>query len=112
MTSILQNFMTLADEAYKLLKKVPKGKVTTYKELARALDSKAYRAIGQAMRKNPHAPEVPCHRCVTSNGNVGGFKGKLKGKVIQEKINMLKEEGIVIENKKIINFESVLFKFP
>lgn len=40
---------------YNLLKKVPKGKVTTYKELARALKSKAYRAVGNAMNKNPYA---------------------------------------------------------
>ena len=50
---------SLADKAYDLLRKVPKGRVTTYKEIALALDTKAYQGIGQIMRNNPYAPEVP-----------------------------------------------------
>jgi methylated-DNA-[protein]-cysteine S-methyltransferase len=50
---------TFADKAYDLLRKVPKGRVTTYKEIAHALGTKAYRGVGQAMRTNPYAPEVP-----------------------------------------------------
>jgi methylated-DNA-[protein]-cysteine S-methyltransferase len=50
---------TFADRAYDLLRKVPKGRVTTYKEIAHALETRAYRSVGQAMRNNPYAPEVP-----------------------------------------------------
>ena len=50
---------TFADKAYDLLRKVPKGHVTTYKEIAHALETRAYRGVGQAMRRNPYAPEVP-----------------------------------------------------
>lgn len=50
---------TFADQAYELLRQVPKGRVTTYKEIAQALGTKAYRGIGQAMKNNPYAPEVP-----------------------------------------------------
>lgn len=50
---------TFADNAYDLLRKVPKGRVTTYKEIAHALKTRAYRGVGQAMRRNPYAPEVP-----------------------------------------------------
>ena len=50
---------TFADKAYDLLRKVPKGRVTTYKEIAHALETRAYRGVGQAMRRNPYAPEVP-----------------------------------------------------
>ncbi|MDM7920145.1 MAG: MGMT family protein, partial [Methanosarcina sp.] len=50
---------TFSDKVYDLLRKVPGGRVTTYKELAHALGSKAYRGVGQAMKKNPYAPEVP-----------------------------------------------------
>jgi len=50
---------TFYDKAYDLLRKVPEGRVTTYKEIARALGTKAYRSIGQAMKNNPYAPEVP-----------------------------------------------------
>jgi methylated-DNA-[protein]-cysteine S-methyltransferase len=50
---------TFSDKVYDLLRKVPKGRVTTYKEIAHALGSRAYRGVGQAMKRNPYAPEVP-----------------------------------------------------
>ena len=81
---------------YNLLKKVPRGKVTTYRELAHALKGKAYRAVGNAMNKNPYAPKVPCHRVVKSNGEVGGFASGTR-----KKISMLKREGIKIVKGKI-----------
>jgi len=99
------------NKIYETLRKVPKGKVTTYKELANALKTKAYQSIGTAMKVNPYAPIVPCHRVVKNNGSVGFFKGKKEGKAITEKINMLKKEGIVIKEKKIINFKEKLHKF-
>ena len=61
------------ERCYKLLRTVPEGKLTTYKDLAHALGTKAYRAVGNAMNKNPYAPEVPCHRVVNANGAIGGF---------------------------------------
>ena len=67
------------ERVYSALRKVPRGRVTTYKELGHALKSTAYRAIGQALRCNPYAPEVPCHRVVASDGTLGGFKGKRAG---------------------------------
>jgi methylated-DNA-[protein]-cysteine S-methyltransferase len=84
------------EKCYAVLKKVPKGKVTTYREIARALNSKAYRAVGSAMNKNPYAPIVPCHRCINSNGNVGGFFSGTNSK-----IKLLKSEGVEIVNNKI-----------
>jgi methylated-DNA-[protein]-cysteine S-methyltransferase len=50
---------TFSKKAYDLLRQVPAGRVTTYKEIAHALGTKAYRGVGQAMKKNPYAPEVP-----------------------------------------------------
>jgi methylated-DNA-[protein]-cysteine S-methyltransferase len=50
---------TFAEKAYELLRQVPQGRVTTYKEIARAMGTKAYQGVGQAMKKNPYAPEVP-----------------------------------------------------
>jgi methylated-DNA-[protein]-cysteine S-methyltransferase len=84
------------EKCYAILKKVPKGKVTTYKEIARALNSKAYRVVGTAMNKNPYAPIVPCHRVINSTGELGGFASGLKNK-----IKLLKSEGIEIKNNKI-----------
>ncbi len=96
---------SFSEKCYEILRKVPKGKVTTYKEIAHALNTKAYRAVGNAMNKNPYAPEVPCHRVIKSNGEVGGFESGTK-----EKIRMLKKEGIQIKNNKI-DLKKYLFKF-
>jgi len=84
------------ERCYEVLKKVPKGKVTTYKEIAKRLKSKGYRAVGNAMNKNPYAPRVPCHRVVCSDGKVGGFAHGTK-----KKIEMLRKEGVGIVNGKI-----------
>ena len=94
------------EKIYAKLKQVPRGRVTTYKELAKAVHSKAYRAVGTAMNKNPYAPKVPCHRVVNSDGRVGGFASGTK-----KKIAMLRQEGIEIKNGRILHFNSVLFKF-
>jgi len=94
-----------SERCYKVLKKVPRGKVTTYQEIAHALNTKAYRAVGNAMNKNPHAPEVPCHRVVKANGMVGGFASGTK-----KKIQMLKKEGVKIKNNKI-DLKKCLYKF-
>lgn len=84
------------ERCYAILKQVPRGKVTTYKALAEALSTKAYRAVGNAMNKNPHAPIVPCHRVINTNGQLGGFAHGIK-----RKIQMLQMEGIEIKNNKI-----------
>ena len=93
------------ERCYQVLKKVPRGKVTTYKEIAKALKGKAYRAVGNAMNKNPYAPRVPCYRVVKSDGNVGGFASGTK-----KKIQLLKKEGIEIKKGKI-DLKKYLYKF-
>lgn len=60
---------------YALLLQIPKGRVTAYGSIARALDTSP-RAVGNALRNNPFAPEVPCHRCVGSSGYITGFDGE------------------------------------
>jgi methylated-DNA-[protein]-cysteine S-methyltransferase len=87
-------------KVYALLKKVPRGKVTTYGALAKKLKSSP-RAVGQALRANPFAPKVPCHRVIKSNGSIGGFKGETSGKAIKEKIKLLTREGVVVKDNKI-----------
>ncbi len=98
-----------SEKCYELLKKIPKGKVVTYKQIASKLRTKAYRAVGNAMSINPHAPRVPCHRVVCSDGKIGGYS-----KGISKKIKLLKSEGIEIKNNKVdlkkykFNFQSNL----
>lgn len=100
-----------ASKIYKLLKTVPKGKVTTYKELAKAMDSKAFQAIGQVMRTNPYAPNVPCHRVVSANGTIGGFMGAKSGPKIVKKIRLLKKEGVLVHGNRVVDFEKKLWRF-
>lgn len=79
---------------------IPKGKVTSYSAIAKKLNSSP-RAVGRALRVNPFAPMVPCHRVVKADGTIGGFGGEVAGKKINEKVAMLKEEGVEFRNDKI-----------
>jgi methylated-DNA-[protein]-cysteine S-methyltransferase len=102
-----------SDRIYALLLSVPKGKVTTYKFLASATGSRAYRAVGQVLRNNPYAPHVPCHRVVSSNGTVGGFMGSRTGSAIRKKIKLLRSEGVEIKGDMLPDFDSIVVKnFP
>ena len=90
---------------YNVCKCIPKGKLATYKDIANALNTGAYRAVGNALNKNPNWPKVPCHRVVNSDGRVGGF-ARGKG----EKINLLKQEGIEVKHGKISNLSQYLVR--
>ena len=103
--------MNFEERVWKLMERIPKGRVTTYGLIAKKLHSKAYRAVGNACRRNPYAPRVPCHRVVRSDGNIGGFGGKTSGRTIEKKIRMLRSEGVEIRNRKVADFERVLFRF-
>ncbi|MFA4887670.1 MAG: MGMT family protein [Candidatus Nanoarchaeia archaeon] len=98
--------MNFNEQVWELTKKIPKGKVTTYREIARALHTKAYRAVGNALNKNPYAPNVPCHRVVKSDGSLGGFASGC-----EHKIKLLQEEGVEIKDNKVADFENKLYKF-
>jgi methylated-DNA-[protein]-cysteine S-methyltransferase len=100
-TKIVYFLMTFAEKVYEQLRQVPKGKVTTYKNLATALGTKAYRAVGSALKNNPDAPQVPCHRVVRSDGKVGGFMGLVSGEEVAKKIVMLRNEGVEIVGGRI-----------
>ena len=102
----LESHKSFDQRCHELLLQIPKGKVTTYREIAHALETKAYRAVGQAMNRNPNLVRVPCHRVVKSNGEVGGYA---QGE--NEKIKLLLEEGIAIRKNKILNLEIYLHQF-
>ena len=85
---------------YDITKNIPRGNVTTYKEIAHTLGTRAYRAVGNALNRNPFAPHVPCHRVVCSDGHVGGFA---QGR--QAKIKLLCSEGIQVDAGKVRDFE-------
>ena len=80
--------MTFSGKVLDIVSKIPKGKVLTYKEVARlACKPRAYRAVGNVLNKN-HNNKIPCHRVVRSDGKAGGYN---RGK--DRKIKLLKEEG-------------------
>lgn len=85
------------DELWVLVRKIPKGRVTTYGCLAKQL-STSPRAIGQALKKNNKLIIVPCHRVVKSNGELGGY---VKG--AKEKKRLLESEGVDTSNLLVFN---------
>lgn len=79
-----------ATDVYDVVAQIPKGKVTTYGDLARALGHpRASREIGRILNKNPNPIVTPCHRVIKSDGNIGGYAfGKVRKK------ELLKKEGL------------------
>lgn len=88
--------MSFNEQVWALCARVPRGQVTTYGEIARALGTKAYRAVGNALNKNPYAPEVPCHRVVGSTGALTGFASGL-----DHKKELLRAEGVAISGDRV-----------
>ena len=88
--------MSFNEKVWALCARVPAGKVVTYGDIARALGTSAYRAVGNAMNKNPYAPAVPCHRVVGSDGSLTGFAGGL-----EKKKRLLLNEGVAMRGAKV-----------
>ncbi len=99
--------MNLEQRVYKKLLEVPKGKITTYGELANAVGIKnGQRVIGNIMNKNPYPVIVPCHRVVKSDGEIGGYA---YGENVKTK--MLSDEGVNTLKGKIQDFDKKLYRF-
>ena len=82
-------------KVWNYLKKIPKGKVKTYKDVAKAIKKPlAVRAVANAIGKNPYPPKIPCHRVIRSDGSLGGYSGKGG---IQQKRRLLRSEKILIK---------------
>ncbi|MBN1544443.1 MGMT family protein [Candidatus Woesearchaeota archaeon] len=104
--------MDFNTRVWELCKRIPEGKVSTYKELARALGTVAYRAVGNALNRNPRGgwttegPEmIPCHRVVNSDGRVGGF-----ARGTRKKIELLEKEGVRVSDGRV-DLKKHLFSF-
>ena len=81
-------------KVWNYLRKIPKGQVKTYKQVADAINKpKAARAVANACAKNPYAPKVPCHRVIRSDGSLGGFSSPGGTKT---KKKLLKKEGFLL----------------
>jgi methylated-DNA-[protein]-cysteine S-methyltransferase len=88
--------MSFNEKVWALTARVPAGKVTTYGEIAKALKTRGYRAVGNALNKNPYAPAVPCHRVVGSTGALTGFAGGLA-----KKKSLLAKEGVKCVGERV-----------
>ena len=81
-------------KVWNYLKKIPKGSVKTYKDVAIAINQpKAARAVANACAKNPYAPKIPCHRIIRSDGALGGYSGKGG---VKQKLRLLRSEKVKI----------------
>ena len=86
-------------KVWKAIAKIPKGKVKTYKELAKSISMpKAARAVANACGKNPYPVKIPCHRVIRSDGKIGGYSGKGGAKM---KKSLLKNEGVFLGNERV-----------
>ncbi len=79
-------------KVYLELLNVPCGETITYGELARRIGCRSAQAVGQALKRNPFAPDVPCHRVVAGDGSLGGFHGERDGEMIERKRVLLEAE--------------------
>lgn len=83
--------VSFRERVFKVVKKIPKGKALTYKQVTNlAGHPKSWRAVGNILNKNKD-PKIPCHRVIKSNGRIGGYRYGTK-----RKITLLKKEGIII----------------
>ena len=102
----MQSENKFKERCYELLKQIPMGKVTTYQEIAKALNSKAWRAVGTAMAKNQYLIHVPCHRVVRSDGSIGEY-----ALGADKKASLLSKEGVEVANGKVNDLNRFLHRF-
>jgi methylated-DNA-[protein]-cysteine S-methyltransferase len=89
--------ISFQEKVYKVVSKIPKGKVLTYKKVAElAGRPRAWRAAGNILNRNPNPKTIPCHRVIKSDGKIGGYQ-----KGIKNKTALLRKEGLKIEKGRI-----------
>jgi O-6-methylguanine DNA methyltransferase len=85
---------------YEIVRGIPRGKVLSYKEVARLADRpKAWRAVGNILKKNK-VSKIPCHRVIRSNNEVGGYRYG-----VNKKTSLLKKEGVIIKRRRVSYFQ-------
>ena len=100
--------MHCASKPLLLLRRIPKGRVVTYGELARAAGTSP-RAVGQIMRHNPDPVSYPCYKVISSDGSIGGYCGSTSGRNKKRKIALLKRDGIEVKNGRVLKKHFYVF---
>jgi len=111
MTEPCVNVTDFQRRVYDALCNVPRGQVTTYGLLARYIGCGSARAVGQALRRNPFAPRVPCHRVIASDLSPGGFAGQRAGAELARKCRLLADEGVAFADGKLRDHKEHLYRF-
>jgi len=97
-----------SEDVYNMLLTIPKGKVSTYGDLAKALGNpSASRHVGRILSKNPNPIKVPCHRVIMSNGKIGGY-----ALGTQMKKELLQNEGVIFADAYRVNEFSKVRYYP
>jgi len=109
-TQSAKSITVFQERVYSVVAQIPVGFVTTYGVLAKMVDCHSPQAIGQALRKNPFAPGVPCHRVVRSDGSLGGFFGNTTTQWFEKKQRLLESEGVVFEKAGVVAERFILRK--
>ena len=97
-------------QVYDATRRIPRGTVATYQGIADAIGCGCSRAVGQALRRNPFAPEVPCHRVIRSDLTLGGFAGHTAGPDLARKRRLLRAEGVTFRGGRLADPHQ-LFRF-
>lgn len=95
------------EEVYRVVREIPRGRVTTYGSIARYLSLRAgARMVGWAMNGCHNRPDVPAHRVVNSVGLLSG-KHFFGGPTIMQQL--LEDEGVRVENDRVVDFKTLLW---
>ncbi|MDO4992238.1 MAG: MGMT family protein [Prevotellaceae bacterium] len=87
-----RNITEFQRKVYLELLNIPRGETISYGELGKRIGCRSAQAIGQALKRNPFAPDVPCHRVIAADGSLCGFHGQRDGEMIEKKRMLLEEE--------------------
>ena len=98
-------------QVYDAVSRVPAGRVTTYSSLAQAIHCQSPQAVGQALKRNPFAPEVPCHRVIRADLCLGGYVGETRGEQIEVKLELLRTEGVEFDSEGQLLTQETLYQF-
>ena len=108
MAKTVNSITPFARRVYDALLRVPAGRVITYAALGRRIGCRSPRAIGQALRANPFAPQVPCHRVIASDLSPGGFQGERAGAALARKLRLLASEGVEFHRGRLADPSRVI----
>ena len=106
--SIPNRFQTLV---YAAVADIPWGRVASYHALARHLGCRSPQAIGQALGRNPFAPQVPCHRIIRKDLSLGGYAGSTLNAAAAKKRNLLEEEGVLFDAKNRLVDQALIWSW-